>query len=150
MWAAIKVYKAKKVIEEADSPSSVSISDTPSETPPSPEWVDDWSLETQPEEVPSSPNQSLETQQEEEPSPPPRSPDDFDWLARITPDPNNPGEMMVRPSPIVERSLTPPLPTADPLYEPTVLSMMPPKHVYPIKPNLDYIQPLPLDPPKEP
>ena len=61
MWAAIKVYKAKKVIEEADSPSSVSISDTPSERPPSPEWVDDWSLETQPEEVPPSPNQSLET-----------------------------------------------------------------------------------------
>ena len=60
MWAAIKVYKAKKVIEEADSPSSVSMADTSSETPPSPEWVDDWSLETQPEEVPPSPNQSLE------------------------------------------------------------------------------------------
>ena len=165
MWAAIKVYKAKKAIEEADSPSSVSISDTLSETPPSPEWVDDRALETQPEEEPPSPNQSLETQREEVPpspnhsletqpeevpSPLPRSPDDFDWLARITPDPNNPGEMMVRPSPIVERrSLTPPLPSADPLYEP-VLSMMPPKHNYPVKPNLDYIQPLPLDPPKEP
>ena len=167
MWAAIKVYKAKKVIEEADSPSSVSIFDTPSETLLSPEWVDDrdrslethpeevpsspnHSLETQREEVPPSPNQSLETQPEEVPSPPPRSPDDFDWLARITPDPNNPGEMMVRPSPIVERRfLTPPLPTADPLYEP-VLSMMPPKHNYPVKPNLDYIQPLPPDPPKEP
>ena len=178
MWAAIKVYKAKKVIEEADSPSSVSLSDTTSETPPSPEWVDDQlqSLETQPEEVPPSPNQSLETpreevppspdlspetQPEEVPSPPPRSPDDFDWLARITPDPNNPGEVMVRPSPIVEkrslilplnkerRSLTPPLPTEDPLYEP-VLYMMPPKHDYPVKPNLDYIQPLPPDPPKEP
>ena len=149
MWAAIKVYKAKKVIEEADSPSSVSISDTPSETLLSPEWVDDWSLETQPEEVPPSPNQSLETQPEEVPSPPPRSPDDFDWLARITPDPNNPGEMMVRPSPILERSLTPPLPTADPLYEP-VLYMMPPKHNYPVKPNLDNIQPLPPDLPAEP
>ena len=150
MWAAIKVYKAKKVIEEADSLSSVSISDTPSETPPSPEWVDDRALETQPEEVPPFPNQSLETQPEEVPSPPPRSPDDFDWLARITPDPNNPGEMMVRPSPILERrSLTSPLPTADPLYEP-VLYMMPPKHVYPVKPNLDYIQPLPPDLPKEP
>ena len=175
MWAAIKVYKAKKVIEEADSPSSASMSDIPSETPPSPEWVDDQSLETQPEEVPPSPNQSLETppeevppspdlspetQPEEVPSPPPRSPDDFDWLARITPDPNNPGEVMVRPSPIVEkRSLTLPLnkerrsltlpPTVDPLYEP-VLYMMPPKHDYPVKPNLDYIQPLPPDPPKEP
>ena len=61
IWAAIKVYKAKKVIEEANSPSSVSMADTPSETPLSPEWVDDWSLETQPEEVPPSPNQSLET-----------------------------------------------------------------------------------------
>ena len=173
MWAAIKVYKAKKVIEEADSPSSVSMSDTPSDTPASPEWVDDRdrSLETQPEEVPPSPKQSLETQPEkvppspdlspetqpeEVPSPPPRSPDDFDWLARITPDPNNPGEVMVRPSPIVERrslnivrrSLTLP-PTVDPLYEP-VLFMMPPKHDYPVKPNLDYIQPLPPDPPKEP
>ena len=56
---------------------------------------------------------------------------------------------MVRPSPIVERrSLTLP-PTVDPLYKP-VLYMMPSKHDYPVKPNLDYIQPLPPDPPKEP
>ena len=151
MRVSVKAYKAKMKAEEAAAKVTEN-ADHPTLTPQSPLIID---LSDCDPETPDDSTVGLETIADSQPelelagtsTPRLDSPGDFEWLAKITPDPDNPGDYMIRKSPV-----TPPSSSYNNLIDDPVVYMMPPKHNYPVKPNLDYLPPPdpPTEPPSEP
>ena len=166
VWIAISKAKDKAAEEAA---RVIEVYDVPDDSPvmPSPVTIELTNSSSDPSTPDSTPEcneilaetseEAVNTLPEEQPeTPQPKSPDDFDYLGTLTPDPDDPGEYKVRDPPVTTPSYS--VTSVDPLDEPVVY-MMPPMHLYPVRPNLDYVQPppspclspdLPLEPPPDP